>query len=123
MGAGNRPVNRIQRCKCFNCLGLYEVERQQQRSGLPGEWLLYHDHRGFSAGSDLLVRSEERRGGEVSGVQTCALPISTVSAYMKLNANNSVPGCPANGSYTTTTVGSVPEVSCSLDRKSVVEGK
>jgi type II secretory pathway pseudopilin PulG len=40
--------------------------------------------------------------------------VSTVSAYMKLNANNSVPGCPANGSYTTTTVGSVPEVTCSL---------
>ena len=38
----------------------------------------------------------------------------TISAYIKLNSNNSVPGCPANGTYTTTTVGSVPEVTCSL---------
>ena len=40
--------------------------------------------------------------------------VSTISAYIKLNSNNSVPGCPANGTYTTTTVGSVPEVTCSL---------
>jgi len=38
----------------------------------------------------------------------------TVSAYIKLNANNSVPGCPAGGSYTTATVGANPQVSCSL---------
>jgi prepilin-type N-terminal cleavage/methylation domain-containing protein len=38
----------------------------------------------------------------------------TVSAYIKLNSNNSVPGCPANGTYTTTTVGGNPQVSCSL---------
>ena len=38
----------------------------------------------------------------------------TVSAYIKLNANNSVPGCPAGGAYTTSTVGANPQVSCSL---------
>jgi len=35
----------------------------------------------------------------------------TVSAYIKLNANNGVPGCPANGTYSTTTVGANPQVS------------
>ena len=40
--------------------------------------------------------------------------VSTISAYIKLNSNNSVPGCPANGTYTTTFVGTVPEVTCSL---------
>jgi general secretion pathway protein G len=40
--------------------------------------------------------------------------IATVSAYIKLNANNSVPGCPAGGTYTTTTVGANPQVTCSL---------
>ena len=39
---------------------------------------------------------------------------ATVSAYIKLNAANKVPGCPAGGNYTTTGVGNVPEVTCSL---------
>ena len=38
---------------------------------------------------------------------------ATVSAYIKLNSNNSVPGCPASGTYTTSTVGATPQVSCS----------
>jgi len=37
-----------------------------------------------------------------------------VSAYIKLNSNNSVPLCPAQGSYSTTSVGGTPQVSCSL---------
>ena len=40
--------------------------------------------------------------------------IATVSAYIKLNANGSVPGCPAGGTYATTSVGSTPQISCSL---------
>jgi prepilin-type N-terminal cleavage/methylation domain-containing protein len=40
--------------------------------------------------------------------------VSTVQAYIKLNAANSVPGCPAGGTYTTFSVGSTPQVSCSL---------
>jgi prepilin-type N-terminal cleavage/methylation domain-containing protein len=39
--------------------------------------------------------------------------VSTVSAYIKLNSSGSVPGCPAGGVYTTTTVGANPQVSCS----------
>jgi prepilin-type N-terminal cleavage/methylation domain-containing protein len=40
--------------------------------------------------------------------------IMTISAYIKMNAASSVPSCPAGGTYTTTSVGTVPEVSCSL---------
>jgi prepilin-type N-terminal cleavage/methylation domain-containing protein len=50
--------------------------------------------------------------GQSSG--TSVASASTVSAYLKLNANNSVPACPAGGTYTTTSVGNVPEVACSL---------
>jgi prepilin-type N-terminal cleavage/methylation domain-containing protein len=39
--------------------------------------------------------------------------VTTISAYIKLNASNSVPGCPANGTYTTFSEGSTPQVSCS----------
>lgn len=49
--------------------------------------------------------------------QTSGAPIpdiSTVSAYIKLNSSSNVPACPANGIYTTATVGAVPQVSCSL---------
>jgi prepilin-type N-terminal cleavage/methylation domain-containing protein len=51
-----------------------------------------------------------------NGIQSgSAIPgISTVSAYIKLNSGGSVPTCPANGTYTTTSVGSVPQVTCSL---------
>ena len=40
--------------------------------------------------------------------------VSTVSAYIKMNANNSVPICPANGTYTVGKVGDNPQISCSL---------
>ena len=40
--------------------------------------------------------------------------VATVSAYIKMNSSGSVPGCPAGGTYTTTTVGANPQVSCSL---------
>jgi prepilin-type N-terminal cleavage/methylation domain-containing protein len=40
--------------------------------------------------------------------------VATVTAYVKLNANSSIPGCPAGGTYTTFSVGSTPQVSCSL---------
>ena len=50
--------------------------------------------------------------GQSSGQAVAS--VATVSAYIKLNAGNSVPGCPAGGNYTTTGVGNVPEVTCSL---------
>jgi prepilin-type N-terminal cleavage/methylation domain-containing protein len=39
---------------------------------------------------------------------------TVISAYIKLNANNSVPGCPASGAYTYAKVGDNPQISCSL---------
>jgi len=49
--------------------------------------------------------------------QTSGTPIpnvSTVSTYIKLNSGGNVPICPTSGSYITTSVGLVPQVSCSL---------
>jgi len=40
--------------------------------------------------------------------------ISTVSAYIKMNSGSSVPGCPANGTYSVGNVGDIPQVTCSL---------
>jgi prepilin-type N-terminal cleavage/methylation domain-containing protein len=40
--------------------------------------------------------------------------VNTVSAYIKLNSISSVPSCPGGGTYTTTSVGNVLQVSCSL---------
>ena len=40
----------------YDCFGLHQAERQQQRSSLSGGRHLYHDFRGHRAGSDLLVK-------------------------------------------------------------------
>jgi len=37
-----------------------------------------------------------------------------VTAYIKLNANGQIPGCPAGGSYSLATVGTIPQATCSL---------
>ena len=37
-----------------------------------------------------------------------------ISAYIKLNAKGSIPGCPAQGTYTLNVVGSIPSANCSL---------
>jgi prepilin-type N-terminal cleavage/methylation domain-containing protein len=50
--------------------------------------------------------------GQSSGATVAS--VATVSAYIKLNSNGSVPSCPANGTYTTSTVGATAQVSCSL---------
>lgn len=39
---------------------------------------------------------------------------SDLTPYLKLNSTGSVPPCPAGGSYSVATIGSVPSVSCSL---------
>jgi type II secretory pathway pseudopilin PulG len=39
---------------------------------------------------------------------------SDLTPYIKLNANNVIPGCPAGGSYTVGTVGAIPQVTCNL---------
>jgi prepilin-type N-terminal cleavage/methylation domain-containing protein len=37
-----------------------------------------------------------------------------LTPYIKLNSAGSIPGCPANGNYTVGTIGSTPQVTCSL---------
>jgi prepilin-type N-terminal cleavage/methylation domain-containing protein len=37
-----------------------------------------------------------------------------VSAYIKLNSNNEIPGCPAGGTYSLQKVGEIPQAICSL---------
>ena len=39
---------------------------------------------------------------------------SDLMPYIKLNTNGSLPPCPASGTYTAQTVGSIPSVLCSL---------
>src|SRR5665213_278486 len=36
--------------------------------------------------------------------------INTVSAYIRLNSASSIPSCPAGGTYSVTSVGSIPQV-------------
>jgi len=57
--------------------------------------------------NEWALEAGKSNGASVGGV-------ATISAYIKLNSNNLVPGCPAGGTYTTTTVGANPQVSCSL---------
>jgi prepilin-type N-terminal cleavage/methylation domain-containing protein len=37
-----------------------------------------------------------------------------LTPYIKLNSSSSVPVCPAGGTYIMSTVGSIPQISCSL---------
>jgi len=57
--------------------------------------------------NEWALEAGKSNGASVGGV-------ATISAYIKLNSNNLVPGCPAGGTYTTATVGANPQVSCSL---------
>jgi prepilin-type N-terminal cleavage/methylation domain-containing protein len=50
-----------------------------------------------------------------TGQSNGATPTATlISAYIKVNAASSVPGCPASGTYTYGNVGANPQISCSL---------
>ncbi|MGO8764812.1 MAG: type IV pilin protein [Limisphaerales bacterium] len=61
---------------------------------------------------DAAINEWALENGQTTGATVAS--VMTVSAYIKLNSNSSVPGCPAGGSYTVTTVGANPQVSCSL---------
>jgi prepilin-type N-terminal cleavage/methylation domain-containing protein len=50
--------------------------------------------------------------GQASGATVANVMV--ISAYVKLNVSSSVPGCPAGGTYSTSTVGANPQVKCSL---------
>ncbi|MGA2853466.1 MAG: type II secretion system protein [Verrucomicrobiota bacterium] len=50
-----------------------------------------------------------------TGQQNGATPTADlVKGYIKLNTASSIPGCPANGTYTYGKVGTPPQVTCSL---------
>jgi prepilin-type N-terminal cleavage/methylation domain-containing protein len=50
--------------------------------------------------------------GETTGT---AITMGTdLTPYIKLTPQNTIPGCPAGGSYTVGTVGANPQVTCSL---------
>ena len=66
--------------------------------------------------NEWALETGQSNGAAVASAQT-------VSAYIKLNANNSVPSCPASGSYTTSTVGANPQVVCSLSGLSTTPHK
>jgi general secretion pathway protein G len=61
---------------------------------------------------DAAINEWALENGQNNGSSVAA--VATVSAYIKLNSAGSVPGCPASGSYATSTVGATPQVSCSL---------
>jgi prepilin-type N-terminal cleavage/methylation domain-containing protein len=61
---------------------------------------------------DAAINEWALENGQSNGSAVAA--VSTVSAYIKLNAANSVPGCPAKGTYGTTVVGATPQVTCTL---------
>jgi len=50
------------------------------------------------------------------GQQTGAAPTMSVdlTPYIKLNSNQGIPECPAQGTYTLGKVGDTPQISCSL---------
>ena len=57
--------------------------------------------------NEWALETGQANGATIGGVMT-------VSAYIKLNASSSVPGCPAGGTYATTSVGTLPQVTCTL---------
>jgi prepilin-type N-terminal cleavage/methylation domain-containing protein len=57
--------------------------------------------------NEWALENGKSNGAAVAGV-------STVSAYIKLNSAGSVPGCPASGTYNTSSVGTTPQVNCTL---------
>ena len=57
--------------------------------------------------NEWALETGQSNGNSVGG-------ITTVSAYIKLNASSSVPGCPAGGTYSVGSIGDIPQVTCSL---------
>ena len=49
--------------------------------------------------------------GQTTGA---TVAMTSLTPYIQLNANSSIPGCPAGGTYTLGLVGNLPQVSCSL---------
>jgi prepilin-type N-terminal cleavage/methylation domain-containing protein len=58
--------------------------------------------------NEWALEQGKKTGDGPAGLATDLTP------YIKLNANGAIPGCPAQGTYTTDVVGATPQVSCSL---------
>ncbi|MGO8763686.1 MAG: type IV pilin protein [Limisphaerales bacterium] len=61
---------------------------------------------------DAAINEWALENGQTTGATVAS--VATVSAYIKLNSNSSVPSCPAGGTYSVSTVGANPQVSCTL---------
>jgi prepilin-type N-terminal cleavage/methylation domain-containing protein len=61
---------------------------------------------------DSAIQQFSMESGKKAG-DTINYP-SDITPYIKLNANSSIPSCPAQGVYTPTLVGNIPSVLCSL---------
>jgi prepilin-type N-terminal cleavage/methylation domain-containing protein len=60
---------------------------------------------------DAAINEWALETGQSNGATPSA---TTVSAYIKLNANTTVPGCPAGGTYNYSNVGQTPQIACTL---------
>jgi prepilin-type N-terminal cleavage/methylation domain-containing protein len=58
--------------------------------------------------NEWALETGQGNGVSIGGIDTIS------SYYIKLNSASTVPGCPAGGSYLTTSVGAVPQITCSL---------
>jgi prepilin-type N-terminal cleavage/methylation domain-containing protein len=61
---------------------------------------------------DSAIQQFAMETGKAPG-STISFP-SDLTPYIKLNSASSIPGCPANGTYTVQLVGNTPSVLCSL---------
>ena len=62
---------------------------------------------------DSAVSQWAMEKGQVTGAAPPTLA-ADLTPYIKLNAGNAIPSCPAGGSYTIYTVGAIPQVTCNL---------
>ena len=62
---------------------------------------------------DAAINEWALEQGKTTGQGPASLT-SDLTPYIKLNSNGIIPECPAGGTYVTYTVGSTPQVTCSL---------
>ena len=62
---------------------------------------------------DAAVNEWALETGQKTGATAPSLT-TDLTPYIKLNKNNDIPSCPAGGSYTVASVGTSPQVTCSL---------
>ncbi|HEY3761388.1 MAG TPA: type II secretion system protein [Verrucomicrobiae bacterium] len=61
---------------------------------------------------DSAINEWAMETGQITGATIGGVDV--ISAYIKLNASSSVPGCPGGGTYATGQVAVVPQVTCTL---------